>query len=124
MNKLSRSGKQYCRQVKSLLPCKRRTKNIIMEQITDSILSYVVQNPNADFSQLEQEYGKPQEVAAAYIANEDMSQVLTTIQNRRRVLLSVIAALLICMTVWIAALIWIANDAHNVTNGYVVVEID
>ena len=61
------SAKKYLRRVRSMLPCSRKMKKRIMEQIGNEISLFLKEHEDADYKTLASRYGEPENIAAAYI---------------------------------------------------------
>ena len=82
---------RYCHEVKKWLPCSGDNKHRIVSQIRDQVLHFLDENPGADFIQIQERFGTPQQIAAAAVNEMDTCQLLEDLRLRRR-LVSIIAA--------------------------------
>ena len=119
--------KQYYRQIQSWLPCGGRLKRRMMASITANIEGYLAQHPQTDFSALQNHFGTPQQIAAAYVDDMDTSELLSAIHNRRKILLSIVYGVTAIVAIWavimlILLIVGLLNETGTtvVTGPYVV----
>lgn len=92
--------RRYYRQIRSYLPCARRLKNHIMDEIQSNVKGYLEENPEADFTQIQARFGAPQAIAAAYVDDMDTQELLKALHVRRKITTIVTACVLIILMMW------------------------
>lgn len=87
--------RQYCRQVKHCLSCPASVQKPIMNQLEESVLSYLEEHPSDDLQELFAHFGTPEDFAANVLENLDGKQLYTQLQHYRwrRILLTAILGL-------------------------------
>lgn len=120
----NRSARGYCRSVRSWLPCSGKLKRRIMAQISGSVQDYLEQHPDAELADLQAQFGMPQDIAAAYIANTGTAEILRNLRVRRRVVAIVVATALIVLLTWAVAVTCASIDARNTIHGFIEVTIE
>ena len=109
--------KKYYRQVRRLLPCTRKTKAAIMQQIYDNVEGYLAEHPAADFAQLQAQFGAQESIAAACVESTGTAEILKSLQMRRRIVSILAAVGLAALLVWTAYVIWTAVKVNRVLNS-------
>lgn len=71
-----------------------------MGSIEQTVNAYLHENPGADFASVQQHFGTPQQIAAAYIDEMTPAEILKRFKVRRTVII------VICVTVALALLMW------------------
>lgn len=80
-----------------------------------------------DAAALEQRFGTPQQVAAAWVDEMEMPELLKALRSRRRVVLTVLAGVIAALAVWLAVCMVSLRDYHQAVDGHVetiVTEVD
>lgn len=80
-----------------------------------------------DAAALEQRLGTPQQVAAAWVDEMEMPELLKALRSRRRVVLTVLAGVIAALAVWLAVCMVSLRDYHQAVDGHVetiVTEVD
>lgn len=112
-----RELRHYFRQIRSWLPCTRKMKRQIMEQIEDRGRDFLEQNPDADLAQLQTAFGDPQIIAAAYVENTGTAEILRSLRIRRRIVTIVVAAVTAMLLSWAVMVTWATISLSNSTNN-------
>lgn len=112
--------RRYYRSIASLLPCGGREKKTLLRTTRDSVASYLLDHPEADFARVQQHFGTPEEIAAAFVGDMDMPRLLAALRSRRRVFLAVIAALVAALLLWGGGVALTVADQHNANPSYIV----
>lgn len=68
-----------------------------MTQITNRVQEYLAQNPKSTFDEICVHFGYPQEITVVYIENTDTAEILKSLRIRRRIVTSVITAVLVIL---------------------------
>lgn len=117
MNELTPALKGYCREVRDWLPCSRKLKKSIMEQLQGSIQDYLEQNPAADFDQLQSHFGTPETIAAAYVNEMGTDVLLRDLRIRRKIISIVAGVMAAVLAVWLIAVGWAVVKELNRDEG-------
>ncbi len=67
--------KQYLNNIEKQLVCKATQRKDFLNTFEDNIEAYLSDNPDADFEQLQNDMGTPQEIADSFLENESASTV-------------------------------------------------
>ena len=98
----NRSAKKYLRRVRGMLPCSRKMKKHIMEQIYDEISLFQEDHPEADYNALISRFGEPESIATSYVEGMGTSEILKKFHIRKRILPAAVAVLLFIILTWVS----------------------
>ena len=110
---------RYYRQIRSYLPCSRRLKNHIMDEIRSNIAGFLEENPGASLAQVEARFGTPQAIAAAYVDDMDTQELLKALHIRQKITTIVTACVLIILLMWGITVLSAFIHAYGTTTGYI-----
>lgn len=120
----NRSAKKYLRHVRSMLPCSRKTKKLIVAQIGSDISSYLEEHPEADYNTLLSRFGTPETIAISYIDSTDAPEVLKKMHTRKWILSAFAIALALGILIWASAVIYAVIENEQSNGGHVEVVIE
>lgn len=120
---VNRNARRYLRQVRGWLPCAGKMKRQIMEEIRSSVSHYLEEEPNADYQAIVARFGSPQQIASAYVDEQDTAEILRQLRIKRRIFAAVCCTAVACVAIWLSVALAAYADAQNCTNGYGVVYI-
>lgn len=109
---------QYCREVRSYLPCSFREKRRIIRQIQDNIALYLQDHPDADMQQIRAHFGTPNQIAAACVEDMETAVLLRSLRTRKKIVTAVAAGVLVALTMWGAYLGWAMHEYSQSINGH------
>lgn len=92
--------KRYCRQVSRLLPCGLTHKRMILSRIGEMVSSYLEDHPGADYSEIVDVFGEPEQVAVSYIQEQDEKAVLHRLNIGKRLVAIVTAVAGVVVLMW------------------------
>ena len=125
MKTTNRAAKRYCRSIRSWLPCSRKMKQPIMEQISSSVHGYLEEHPDATLVDLQTQFGMPQKIAASYVDTMNTADILKNLRIRRRIMMIVLAAVLALLVSWVTVVTWAIYNERNATAApYIEVTIE
>lgn len=104
MDKQNKLLRRYYRRICSWLPCSRKIKKSIIQRIDNTIQDRLALNPSCKLSEIEHWFGTPQQIAATYIDEMDMQDLLRSLKIRKKVLRIILIAVTIMVSVYIAAI--------------------
>lgn len=119
MRVTERELNKYLKQIKKRLVCKGAQRKAFVASFEDNLEEYLKANPEADFAQLQNDMGTPEEIADGFLENESASRIKNRMSIAKLFAIGIATALIIYVCAIIIALI----DAHNSHNarGYVTV---
>ena len=118
-----RERKQYLNQIKKLLVCKGNQRKQFLKSFEDNMDEYLRDNPDADFAQLEKDMGTPQEIANAFLENEEASKIKKRMSFKKWIIIAIIVVILMIASTLVLALID-AHKSHRATTTITVTEIE
>mgnify|MGYP007000583581 len=116
---------RYVRAVSGFLPCSGKVKKPLLDTLRAQAEEYIADG--GDAAALEQRFGTPQQVAAAWVDEMGTSELLKALRSRRRVVLTVLTGVIAALAVWLAVCMVSLRDYHQAVNGHVetaVTEVD
>lgn len=115
--------RRYYWQVRQYIPGAPRLKKNVLEEIKGSVALYRVENPNADFAQIQAHFGTPLQIAAAYVENLGTAELLNRLRAQRRITRIVAGAMSAALILWAVGVTTVViHDLHN-NPAFVVEEI-
>ena len=120
MNQTKPRLNRYYHQIRSYLPCSRRLKNHIMDEIRSNIAGFLEENPGASLAQVEARFGTPQAIAAAYVDDMDTQELLKALHIRQKITTIVAACVLIILMMWGITVAGAYVNAVRNSNGTVI----
>lgn len=115
MRVTERERKQYLNQIEKSLICKGAQRKQFLNSFEDNMDEYLRDNPDADFAQLEKDMGTPQEIANAFLENEDASKIKKRMNFKKWIIAAIIIIILMAAVTLILSLI----DSYKARRGYV-----
>lgn len=75
---------RYLYLIRKNLPCSGGEKRRIMGQVKQNVMNYIKENPSSDLETLMQRIGSPQNIAAAYLEEQETGKILTSLRSGRK----------------------------------------
>lgn len=110
--------KKYYRNIRRCLPCDNKLKRQIMDSIKTQVNSYLEENLSVDFTSVQQHFGTPQQIAAAYIDEMTSSEILKKIKVKKAFITITCAAVAVMVFIWLAAVSTALTNAFIQSDGY------
>ena len=101
----------YVKEIRNYLPCSYKAKRIIINNVSSSIQSYLIEHPYANMIDIINTYGSPEDIAASYIDNSSESETLQHINKART--RAIIATAMILLIVFVSVV-----SALNIKKKY------
>lgn len=115
MRVTERERKQYLNQIRKLLVCKGTQRKQFLISFEDNMDEYLRDNPDADFAQLQKDMGTPQEIANAFLENEDASKIKKRMSFKKWIILGIVSVLIITVVFFVCTFI----DSYKARRGYI-----
>ena len=112
---------RYLWKVRGWLPCSGKLKREIMARIKTVLNDYLNDHPNADFAELSHRFGTPQQIAASYIEEMNVQDLLKRLRIRKKIICIVIATALTLVLLWAGVVITALIRHIKDMNGYLIV---
>lgn len=109
--------RHYYKTVRRLIPDGYPNKNDILRTIRQNIENYFAESPNASFDDMVQEFGTPQDVAAAFLNELPDTEIAGSLCKKKRMIHAVcfIFAISIAVIVLLVYRIWYIRENAAVT---------
>ena len=118
MKKGSIAAWRYLWKVRGWLPCSGKLKREIMARIKTVLNDYLNDHPDADFAELSHRFGTPQQIAASYIEEMNVQDLLKQLRIRIYI---VVATALTLVLLWAGVVITALIRHVKEMNGYLIV---
>lgn len=108
--------KRYYRTIRSYLPCSRKLKKRILNEIQSSVNGYLEDHPEVNFSEIVARFGEPQNISAAYVDDMDTPELLHALRVRRKVITGIVVGVIAALLMWTSCLGYALeryNKGHN-----------
>lgn len=115
---------RYLRQVRSWLPCSCKAKRKIIGEIKSNIDDFMTNNPDAQYTNLVARFGTPQEIAASYVNEMDMGELLNSLRIRKKIVRTIAAMAAMIVMLWLGQLTLVHLHYLNQADGYMVDTIE
>lgn len=112
---------RYLWKVRGWLPCSGKLKREIMARIKTVLNDYLNDHPDADFAELLHRFGTPQQIAASYIEEMNVQDLLKQLRIRKKIIGIVVATAVTLVLLWAGAVTTALIRHINDMNGYLVV---
>ena len=103
----------YMQEIKRNLVCDNKQRKKFLSSFSDNMDEYLNDNPDADFAQLQEDLGTPEEIANAFLENASASNI----KKRMSFVKWIVAGVTVALVIYITAIIIVIIDAHNSNNG-------
>ena len=118
MGKHNGARRRYLWEIRGWLPCSGKLKRGILDRIENTVLEYLIENPEASYEDLTERFGVPQQIAATYVEEMGTNELLRDLRIRRRIVRAVTAAALSVVILWAGLVIASYVDHRRDVNGY------
>ena len=112
--------KEYIKSVKKQIVCPTAESRQMLRELQANVSDFVQENPDADMVQIVEQFGKPEEIAKAYIADAEPQNIKKAINIRKLLIAAIVASLLIFTSIMIGIFI----DSHSDRHGSLHIEIE
>lgn len=123
MGNLDTALKRYYHSISKELPCPRKTRVKIMQQIQSSVNLFLEQNPDAGFHDVQVHFGEPQTIALSYIEDQDAPELLRKMHIKRKVIAIVATTMALFLAIWMSVTVWGIIDTNDRDSGHIIVDI-
>lgn len=123
MDRNSRAVRRYLREIRGWLPCSGKMRRVILERIENTVLEYLIENPETFYEELTEQFGVPQQIAASYVEEMGTNELLRDLRIRRRIIGTIAAAAIAVVVLWAGLVAASYVDHVKDVNGYATVEI-
>ena len=107
---------RYVRAVSGFLPCSGKVKKPLLDTLRAQAEEYIADG--GDAAALEQRFGTPQQVAAAWVDEMDTSELLAELHIHRRIVMVVALVLAAVLVIFTGVLVWQQYMIHKDLSGW------
>ena len=95
-------------------------KRQIMEKIRSSISRFLEEEPSADYDSIVSRFGTPQQIASAYVDEQDTEVLLRKLRIKRRIVAAVCCTAAAFVAIWLSVALAAYVNFSICENGYAV----
>ena len=114
MRMFNSAAKRYLREIRKSLPCGRKERKCVLEDIRQSIENKEATDGPDTYEALVSRYGSPDEIASAYFSEKSTGELIRELRIVNRVLAillsAVVIALLLRLGWWIASYVSLMDE--------------
>ncbi len=114
-NKIAR---QYLHCVSRGMPIHGKQKRQFLAALEEDVIRYIEENPDASASQIQEQFGSPDDIAADFIDQMPHGQIRKKFRVRNRILVVVIIVALFIVGIWSVAVSIALDNAEDERDGY------
>ena len=107
---------RYVRAVSGFLPCSGKVKKPLLDALRAQAEEYIADG--GDAAALEQRFGTPQQVAAAWVDEMGTAELLAELNIHRRIVMVVASALAAALVIFTGVLVWQQYMIHKDLSGW------
>lgn len=93
--------KQYFKQIKLLLPLRRKKEKQFLKEFQENIADFVDLNPDCSLDDIYSHFGRPQDVVRDYLSTMDSADLCKQVCVRKRVKHAAAMILVLCLTAFL-----------------------
>lgn len=123
MNKRDVALRRYYRRIRAWLPCTRKMKRQIIDEIQSRIEEYLLDNPIVSVEEIESYFGTPQDIASAYVDNLDSQTLLRNLNVKRKIAMAVGCTAFTLFFCWVMYLGTATYELLENRDEFILVEI-
>lgn len=114
MQVTTKKEKRYLKEIENLLICDKKKKIEILNSFENEVENFLNSNPEADYEELLEIFGTPQEVAQEILAIEPVENIKKRINVAKWIKLGIVIVLISLLSYIALGLL----DAHMAHRGY------
>ncbi len=115
---------RYYWQVKSFLPCSHKLKKRCICDLKADVEEFLEQNPQADFAAVQDRFGSPRQIAAAFVDEADTEQLLRRLRIRHRIVAIATCVAVIIVGIYALYRTYGVHKINEAFDGYIVDTIE
>lgn len=119
-NKFSPSVKKFLKEVKSELVCSGSLRKKALGQLTDSLSTFMDENPVATYGDIVNEFGTPTAFANSFLTSLDEEELKKVLKKSQQSWIVVWVTCILVVIIAVLAAFKIVNDNKNNPEAYVI----
>lgn len=119
----NKSLHKYLNAVKGLLPCSFKQKKSVLRTIKASMQAYLSEHPQASTDELVNQFGSPEQIAAAHIDVMDTAELLKQLRMKKRISRILTTIVAVVLLIWTIAVTVAFIDELNSDPGHVIKQV-
>lgn len=110
--------KDYYRNIRRCLPCSRKLRQQIADSIQTQVNTYLEERPETDFASVQQHFGTPEQIVAAYIDEMTTTELQKKFKHKQKVIVIICIAVALALIMWATMLVSAWVDAQKSFDGF------
>lgn len=116
--------RRYLREVRRSVPGSRKLKREIVCRIETTAADYLAKNPGAEYSELTERFGTPQQIASAYVEEMEISDLIRGLRIRERIMRITFFVVAVVVILWLGFTVLAFVNNQDSSHGYYVVSVE
>ena len=116
--------RQVLREMRKSIPFGGKQKKLVLEQVKASMLEYLAEKPDATYDDLLARFGTPEQIAASYLEELDVSDLRRQLTIRKKILLIVSLVAICIILLWTGVVCAALAEAKTNANYTIVEDIE
>ena len=121
MRKRNPDVRKYIRRIKQELPAMNREGKQMQRMLRQNVYAYAEEEPDVSYAQLVARFGSPEEIAAAYLSEQNSGTVKEAVRVRKKILTIVLAVAIFIVLLWSAYMVYVYKTIKEIAGGTIVV---
>ena len=117
-----RELKEYYQSIYKSLPCSGKQKKRFLQDLKQSVGTYLSENPNVDFSSIVSHFGTPQQITDTYIGEISTPELLQKLRLKKRIIRIVVTVATSIVLLWGTVVTIALINEFNDADGCIIVE--
>lgn len=116
--------RRFLGEIRKSIPGGGKQKKQMIERVKASILEYLAEKPDAGYDDLCTRFGAPEQIAASYLEELDISEIRKQMTIRKKILMIAALTAICIVLLWIGAVTSALIHNYKYSNGYIEVTVE
>ena len=116
--------RRFLREIRKSIPGGGKQKKQMVERVKVSILEYLTEEPDAGYDDLCTRFGAPEQIAAAYLEELDVSDLKKQLTIREKIVRAVATGVIVAVIVWLGVAVYAVREYGDAMPGYIEVTVE
>ena len=114
---------RYCNSIYTLLPCDKADAKRICTRMQESVESYLLEQPSANYDDIIARFGSPEQVAISLLEEQQREALLEKMNLRKRIFRVVVATAILFSVCIMSVMGYVAYECYLGAHGKAKIEI-
>lgn len=116
--------RRFLREIRKSIPGGGKQKKQMIERVKASILEYLAEKPDAGYDDLCARFGAPEQIAASYLEELDVSDLKKQLTIREKIVCAVVAVVIVAVGIWAGVVVHALREYGDAMPGYIEVTVE